>query len=408
MYVSYTSIPTSVSTNNAAHTNYNHVKNSHFGVVLKSLNHSNTNSLSSTYLDQKQSQNPTLPCHYQLADHRQLGNSLKNNSLSKSASTQIIRRQPSFTANRSDIRYTEIIAATDDFLRQLSSERLDQLDVENSALFLATSNTALNDSPSGKKQMSLQQQINARNFGIQNPFNHFMKMPKGDQVHYRHRQLGNGSVNSMHNMTRLDQDQPTILQQEHFMGKHSPSQSSIQSYGVKNFVAPNSHSSQNSINQQNFQHTAFSPQNYSNGGRPEFNLNQYLNQQVGHEDKYVMPQQYVTRSPNLNRIARRRSSQQAQPPQQYAMESSISSTKLASHMYDQIRDQPPPPPPRHNFPQHVIMHRARSQDRLSNRLKRQPGQAPNNQRPRSFCGNNMVNYQEYKDCHKDFIQEEFS
>ena len=168
MYVSYTSIPTSASTT-AAHTNYNHAKNSHFGVVLKSLNHSNTNSLSSSYLDQKQSQNPTLPCHYQLVDHRQLE---MNHNLSKSASAQIIKRQPSFVTNRSDIRYTEIIAATDDFLRQLSSEKLNQVDVNNSALFLGASNTALN-SPNNKKEMSLQQQINARNFGIPNPFNNF-------------------------------------------------------------------------------------------------------------------------------------------------------------------------------------------------------------------------------------------
>lgn len=127
----------------------------------------------------------------------------------------------------------------------------------------------------------------------------------------------------------------------------------------------------------------------------------------GSSENYRMPYQYVTRSPNLNRIARRNNVN-------LINNNNNNSPRVMSPKYcDQIRDfaggppgypghennnYPPPPPSVSSasgsgYPA-MVMHRAKSQDRLSHRSRRhhhhQHGGARGQyqQRPRSFCSNN--------------------
>ncbi|XP_037926881.1 sodium/potassium-transporting ATPase subunit beta-1-interacting protein isoform X1 [Hermetia illucens] len=88
-------------------------------------------------------------------------------------------------------------------------------------------------------------------------------------------------------------------------------------------------------------------------------------------ENYVMPYQYVTRSPNLNRISARRRHDRVQQQQ-------------VANFCDQIRDAPP------GYDDAYIA-RAKSQDRLSNRRRNRQNVNRNNHRPRSYCDNANIN-----------------
>ncbi|XP_038115780.1 sodium/potassium-transporting ATPase subunit beta-1-interacting protein isoform X1 [Culex quinquefasciatus] len=135
-------------------------------------------------------------------------------------------------------------------------------------------------------------------------------------------------------------------------------------------------------------------------------------------DTYRLPYQYVTRSPNLNRIARRNNANLINNNSNPATTSNSSSSssnrpRVMSPQYcDQIRggaaaidaSAGPPGYPGHennNYPVAspplAMMHRAKSQDRLAHRSRRPRGQFGGaighhghgqQQRPRSFCSNN--------------------
>lgn len=107
--------------------------------------------------------------------------------------------------------------------------------------------------------------------------------------------------------------------------------------------------------------------------------NPLLNQhRINHEitENYKMPLQYITRSPNLNRVASRRRNE-----------------RPVINFCDKIRDTPP------GYNESQIMQRAKSQDRLSFRRQRlrdglsagggsNGGSGSNrNSRPRSYCSN---------------------
>lgn len=444
MYVSYQCIPTSISATNT-HNNKNNTYNNNntdnqLGVVLKSINHSNTNSLSSTYIKNLNANHQKVPPpHYQLIDHRQLSGGINMNSnnklnLSKSTSAQIIKRNPSFTStNRSDIRYTEIITATDEYLNQLNQMEKEMRnkakDSDGSYYLPSSTNTTAVASPIITSKLlssnQQQQQLIQKHFGIQNPLNNMMRFNK--QLHNvnNHQTTADDEDDEiLDSLTAMDygSNNSTLLIQQSNHKQQSP---------LPQYQPPLPLHQQLSQQQQQqipSQKYPFSANNYAPGVRPDFNLNKYLNNQInpinendvetGHQpnDKYVMPQQYVTRSPNLNRMSRRRQSQQHIPNthNQHPLENSHSNSKLSSvNFYDHVRDKPLPP--RHmnsnqfaDPQQHVMhpMYRVRSQDRLSNRLRRQSNNSHNNinnnqqhqsQRPRSFCTNNMINYNDYKD-----------
>lgn len=428
MYVqacSYTSLKVMPAIGGGSSTQLNSKKDpNQFGVVLTSINNSNTNSLSSTYIKTHnyppsnmsspakthhpiQMQSPT---NYKLIDQRQLSSSSnlsqynsRNNLINKSASTQqIIKRNPSFTsgANRSDIRYTEIIAATDDILN-------DERDVDTNSIRSygrpsSQASTAAASPIISSKLMATnlqQQQLISKNFGIHNnPLNNFI-----------------------HNEDNNDGIRANNKQSMDFEFNHHGQQKSQQ----KLFSA-NSNSTPPPV------------------PKPDYNVNKYLPNQIkpiaksyhspthNHnqisEDKMSSPpfhqQQFAARSPNLNHMPRRRQPQQQMQqnhPILHQLESSHSNSKLSSPIsnFDQVRERPLParynlnqfipeynsPTPLPAIPPHMLQHpmyRVRSQDRISHRLKRQSGAHPyeasphENQRPRSFC-NNMINYQDYKD-----------
>lgn len=415
MYVSYSSIPANGS---ASSTQINSKKDpNQFGVVLTSINNSNTNSLSSTYIKSpnypsnakihhpNQMQSPT---HYKLIDQRQLSSNSnlsqynsRNNLINKSASTQqIIKRNPSFTApgsNRSDIRYTEIIKDTDDILMRDDARDVDTNSVRSYGRPSSQASTAAASPVVSSKLMATnfqQQQLISKNFGIQhNPLNNLIHNDDNEGMR----------ANNKHS-TEFEFNNHGQHQHQH----------QLKSSQQKLFSANN--------------HSPPTP-------RPDYNVSKYLptNPSPVHhnpisspqQDKHSMPPyQYVARSPNLNQMPRRRQSQQQQQHYQHSpiphpLETSHSNSKLATNgnFCDQIRDRPLParynlnqfipeyhcPNPLPAIPPHMIhpMYRVHSQDRISNRLKRQSG-APHgasqfeNQRPRSFC-NNMINYQDYKD-----------
>lgn len=449
MYVSYSSIPANGS---ASSTQINSKKDpNQFGVVLTSINNSNTNSLSSTYIKThnypsninspakihhpNQMQSPT---HYKLIDHRQLSSSSnlsqynsRNNLINKSASTQqIIKRNPSFTsasAHRSDVRYTEINAPQDDILTRLDDDR----DVDTNSIrsygrpSSSQASTAAASPITSNKLMATnlqQQQLISKNFGIHNPLSSLIHNDDNDGIR----------VNSKHSTIDFEFNNHGQQHQSYLQYQQQQPQQQQQKSQPKLFSANN--------------HPPPAP-------RPDFNVNKYLPTQVATNpsltkgfnnppppphhhspisspqlDKHQSPphqQQYATRSPNLSHMPRRRQSQQQPPYQQtpypHQLEMSHSSGRLPTNgqFCDAIRDRPLPP--RYNLnqfipeyhcanplpaiPPHMMQHpmyRVRSQDRISNRLKRQPGALPHgaspheNQRPRSFC-NNMINYQDYKD-----------
>lgn len=433
MYVSYSSIPANGS---ASSTQINSKKDpNQYGVVLTSLNNSKTNSLSSTYI--KTHNHPSninspvkihqtnllqSPTNYKLIDQRQLSSNSnlsqynsRNNLINKSASTQqIIKRNPSFTSapNRSDIRYTEIITATDDILSRLDDER--DVDTNSNRSYGRPSSQASTAAASpiiSSKLMATnlqQQQLISKSFGIHNPMSNLIHNDDSEGIRVNNKQP-------------IDFEFNTHGQQQHQQLQKSQHQK------------------------------VFSANNLPPAPRTEFNLNKYLpkqtispvksytnspphhhNQISSPQDKqqaspyHQQQQQYVARSPNLNHMPRRRQSQQQQQPYQHhpiphQLETSHSNSKLSmnGNFCDQLRDQPLParynlnqfipeyhsPTPLPAIPPHMMQHpmyRVRSQDRISNRLKRQSGahsQAASpheNQRPRSFC-NNMINYQDYKD-----------
>lgn len=460
MYVSYQCIPTSISatnTHNNKNNTYNNNNNNNdnqLGVVLKSINHSNTNSLSSTYIKNLNANHQKVPPpHYQLIDHRQLSGGINMNSnnklnLSKSTSAQIIKRNPSFTStNRSDIRYTEIITATDEYLNQLNQMEKEMRnkakDSDGSYYLPSSTNTTAVASPIITSKLlstnQQQQQLIQKHFGIQNPLNNLMRFNKQLHNGNNHQTTADDEDDEiLDSITAMDygsNNSTLLIQQSHHKQQQQPQLHQQHQQLPQYPPPPPLHQHQQPQQQQQpapSQKYPFSANNYAPGVRPDFNLNKYLNNQInpinendvetgGHQpnDKYVMPQQYVTRSPNLNRMSRRRQSQQQIPNthnQQHPLENSHSNSKLSSvNFYDHVRDKPLPP--RHmnsnqfaDPQQHVMhpMYRVRSQDRLSNRLRRQSNNSHNNinnnnqqhhqsQRPRSFCTNNMINYNDYKD-----------
>lgn len=418
MYVSYSSIPANGS---ASSMQINSKKDpNQFGVVLTSINNSNTNSLSSTYIKthnyasninspakthhSNQMQSPT---HYKLIDQRQLSSNSnlsqynsRNNLINKSASTQqIIKRNPSFTSvpNRSDIRYTEIIAATDEILTRVDDDRdVDTNSVRSYGRPSSQASTAAASPIISSKLMATnlqQQQLISKNFGIQNPLNNLID---NDGNRLRNKQSMNFEFGPI---PQGYQHQQQKEQQKHF--SHSPA-----------------HRTEFNVNKHSPNHSNPTVKSYSN----PTTTHPISSPQDKHQ---APPYQYVARSPNLNHMPRRRQSQQQNqynnPISHHQLELSHSNNKLmstnGSHFCDQIREQPLParynlnqfipeyqcPNPLPAIPPHMMQHpvyRVRSQDRISNRLKRQSG-APyavshENQRPRSFC-NNMINYQDYND-----------
>lgn len=134
----------------------------------------------------------------------------------------------------------------------------------------------------------------------------------------------------------------------------------------------------------------------------------------GGEPTYRMPYQYITRSPNLNRIARRNNANliNNNNPSSNSSASGNRPPRVMSPQYcDQIRDGGPPAYPgleNNNYPASplppplMMMHRAKSQDRLAQRSRRPRGQFGGaaghhhqQQRPRSFCSNNAGSYLDY-------------
>lgn len=441
MYVSYTSIPTG----SASSTQINSKKDpNQFGVVLTSINKSNnTNSLSlsSTYIKNHNSNMPSSlnniakhhsiqsPTNYQLIEHRQLSSSSnlsqynsRNNLISKSASTQqIIKRNPSFNnsgSNRTDIRYTEIISTTDDILSRddkdvdTSSNRSYRIPTSSQASTAAASPITSNKLMATNLQ---QQQLISRNFGIQNPLNHLIHSSGGGGF------VDNDGikVNNKHSMVvDIDANGQAVLHQQQQQQQQSPL--STRSYSP---TATSRHN--NDYNPS--KHLSNQLQNPMIKG-----YNHNSNSISSPPDKFSFQQQSpcVTRSPNLNHMPRRRPLPPIpqEPPYPHVAEHSspVNNSKAnAMNFCDQIRDKPIPPlhnarynlnqfVPEYNspnplpaIPPHMLQHpmyRVRSQDRISNRLKRQSGahlpgggyQQHENQRPRSFC-NNMINYQDYKD-----------
>jgi hypothetical protein len=379
-----------------------------------------------------QTQSPT---HFQLIDHRQLSSSSnlsqynsRNNLISKSASTQqIIKRNPSFnnsgSTNRSEIRYTEIISTTDDILG-----RGDERDVDASSTrsyFIPSSSQASTAAASpitSSKLMATnlqQQQLISRNFGIQNPLNHLIH---GD----------NDGLKANKDVDMNGQQQQPPSQQQSPLSTRSYSPTAAPRHDRHDYNA-NKHLS-NQINPMT--------KGYSSGQHHHHHHSSHHPHQISSPpDKYAC----VTRSPNLNHMPRRRPLPPI--PQEAVLYAPASlphspnnnntaaaftaptaAVLVTKPMFcDQIREKPVPTRynlkqfmPEYNgqnplpaLPPHMIQHqmlqqqqyqmyRVRSQDRISNRLKRQSG-APlagayqhENQRPRSFC-NNMINYQDYKD-----------
>jgi hypothetical protein len=334
------------------------------------------------------------PTSYRL-DQRQLSSSSnlsqynsRNNLINKSASTQqIVKRNPSFTSgsNRSDIRYTEIITATDDILSRMDDER-DADTSSNRSFCMSQASTAAASPIISSKLMATnlaQQQLISKNFGIHNPLNSLIE----NEV-----------------LPRASEKQALSFE----FGSHGQLQQQYKNQ-QKQFSANHNISPRNQPRQVFASPTHSSPQSQ------------------------VPTYQFVARSPNLNHMQRRRQSQQQPPPPvpyhqpqpfssiPHQLETSHSSSKLSMNgqFGDHIREQPTLParynlnqfipeyhcPPLPAIPPHMMQHpmyRVRSQDRISNRLKRQSGAHQHgatphdHQRPRSFC-NNMINYQDYKD-----------
>lgn len=433
MYVSYSNIPTNGS---ASSTQISSKKDpNQYGVVLTSINNSNTNSLSSTYIKThnypsninspakihhpNQMQSPT---HYKLIDQRQLSSnsnlsqySSRNNLINKSASQQqIIKRNPSFTSgvpHRSDIRYTEIIAATDEILRRSDDDRdVDTHSVRSYGRPSSQASTAAASPIISSKLMATnlqQQQLISKSFGIQaNPLNNLMHSNDNEGIRLTNKHSMSFEFGQHPNQHPHHQQQQKEQQQTFSSHSHSPSHR-------PDFNVVSKHSPPN--------HTNLTAKSYNN---PTNHHNQ-ISSPPQDKNQQAQPYQYVVRSPNLNHMPRRRQSQQQHyyqhnPTPHHQLELSHSNSKLTAtsgNFCDQIRDQPLParynlnqfipeyqcPNPLPAIPPHMLQHpmyRVRSQDRISNRLKRQSGApygvAHENQRPRSFC-NNMINYQDYKD-----------
>lgn len=433
MYVqacSYTSLKVMPANGSGSSSQLNFKKDpNQFGVVLTSINNSKTNSLSSTYIKTNyppsnisspaKAHHPIemqSPTNYKLIDHRQLSSSSnlsqynsRNNLINKSASTQqIIKRNPSFTssANRSDIRYTEIIAATDDILNESRDRDVDTNSVRSYGRPSSQASTAAASPIISSKLMATnlqQQQLISKSFGIHNnPLNNFIlnedineriivnsKHSSDFEPHIHGQQKNQQKLYSANSGS--SPPPPPVPRPDYNVNKYSPNQTN---QTTKSFHNPAHHHSKISSPQDKF---SSSPHHQ---------------------------QHYVARSPNLNHMPRRRPSQQ-QPQQHnpipHQLETSHSNSKLSAPIgnFDQIRERPLParynlnqfipeynsPSPLPAIPPHMLQHpmyRVRSQDRISQRLKRQSGAHPyeasphENQRPRSFC-NNMINYQDYKD-----------
>lgn len=431
MYVSYSSIPANGS---ASSTQISSKKDpNQFGVVLTSINNSNTNSLSSTYIKThnyssninspakihhpNQMQSPT---HYKLIDQRQLSSNSslsqynsRNNLINKSASTQqIIKRNPSFTSglpNRSDIRYTEIIPATDDILTRHEDDReVDAGSIRSYCGPSSQASTAAASPITSSKLMATnlqQQQLISKNFGIHNPLNGLIHCDDNESM---------GRMNGKHSL-EFEFNRHGHQGQHHQPQKSQP----------KLFSSSPVHRPDFSLNK----HLNLSTQPTAKGfNAPPVPPHQNQISSPQHDKHQAPPyQQYVARSPNLSHMPRRRQSSQQQQQQYqhtpipHQLELSHSNSRLPTNgnFCDQIRDRPLParynlnqfipeyhcPNPLPAIPPHMMQHpmyRVRSQDRISNRLKRQSGahqhgESPHDsQRPRSFC-NNMINYQDYKD-----------
>ncbi|EAT34886.1 AAEL012916-PA [Aedes aegypti] len=448
MYVSYTSLPTTNSANStqlkqanvvaksvaplvitANNNNHNNTSNSSqclsntstkLGVVLKSFNghgnnsSSNTNTLlssssspSSTFtncngnggsgrppsaLGGGQTHEQHVPLHQQPLAHP----ISRNTSFSKTRSGQLRKNSSS-----ASIRFTDVT-------QQQQDENV--IPNEDDTFFIPKSSSCRN------------------NFGISNPFNNVSSR------YYRDGDCDSRTEDdddSSHLITGFSQQ----LALSTPLRRHPSVSSTNNSIGG----ATNSSSTTTPMNENNGSAIAFD-RNFPHGTRPDFSNSAYQHriaikpqqQQVQYptpppvpplpqmnfhqqhfegsngSESYRMPYQYVTRSPNLNRIARRNNAN--------LINNNNNSPRVMSPKHcDQIRDfaagppgypghennnYPPPPPPSvssvgvgSGYPV-MAMHRAKSQDRLSHRTRRHHhhsgggARGQYQQRPRSFCSNN--------------------
>ncbi|XP_053687891.1 sodium/potassium-transporting ATPase subunit beta-1-interacting protein isoform X2 [Sabethes cyaneus] len=349
-----------------------------------------------------------IPLHQQPMPHlRPLS---RNSSFSKTRSGQIRKNSSS-----ASIRYTDVIQQQQQQHQQQHQQQEDEQKIipnDDDTFFIPKSSSCRN------------------NFGISNPFNN---------VSSRYYRDGDGD-------SRADDDDNTRLitgsLQQLSLSTPLKRNPSITSNGgtvsggtgndINTTTTPNSE--KNSI--------AFD-RNFPHGTRPDASTNQHRigykafqsvqpapppvpplpqlhlqHHQFDSTENYRMPYQYITRSPNLNRIARRNNSNLVNNNN-----SSGSSSRVMSPKYcDQIRELGGPPSyhghENNNYPAPpsavspingaagagypaMVMHRAKSQDRLSHRSRRHHGGgargqhgAQQQQRPRSFCSNNGI-YPDY-------------
>jgi sodium/potassium-transporting ATPase subunit beta-1-interacting protein len=361
MYVSYTSIPTSVSANSTANNrnhkaihNNNTIEPLHTGggdnggtLVLHKNNPSVCNSSTNTLLPPyKKSQSqvhlhePSVMVAAAAAAAAAAAHHNNSNNQSNNAINQMLRNQStsSFT-NRSFAQDVNLNSSFDDFGAEGSNTR---------------------------RYLIAQQ---PRNFGINNPF-----------IEHFHRE--NASYNS---------DFDSATESAHELSPFLENQTQAPRLPAR--PDPNTH---------NFRHNQVNPMPpvHQNGGDylPEEvtgdgNVRRYYEPRNAgvhnnfknangddNNQRYIMPFHYVTRSPNLSRSSRRRYEQHGRPQHYQPQHQQQQPT---GNFFDQIRDAPP------GYDEQIMMmHRAKSQDRLTHRSRRSSNNRNrDSQRPRSFCSN---------------------
>nr|XP_029721978.1 sodium/potassium-transporting ATPase subunit beta-1-interacting protein-like isoform X2 [Aedes albopictus] len=449
MYVSYTSLPTTNSANSTqqkqanaakavaplvaiAHNNHNNSNSSQclsntsakLGVVLKSFNGHGNNSSSNTNTLLSSSSSPSstftncngngngrppsalggggqtheqhVPLHQQPLAHP----ISRNSSFSKARNGQLRKNSSSVS-----IRFTDVT-------QQQADDHV--IPNEDDTFFIPKSSSCRN------------------NFGISNPFNNVSSRyyrdgdcdsrteDDDDSSH-----LITGSTQQLALSTPLKRH-PSVSSTNNSIGGATNSSSTTTPMNENNggmaiaFDRNFPHGTRPDLSSSAYQHRiAIKPQQQVQYPTPppvpplpQMNFHQQQHFEGSSSESYRMPSsyQYVTRSPNLNRIARRNNAN---------LINNNGPRVMSPKHCDQIRDfagaggppgypghennnypLPPPPPPSVSavgggYPV-MAMHRAKSQDRLSHRSRRHHhhhhgggtrGQYQQ-QRPRSFCSNN--------------------
>ncbi|XP_055538112.1 sodium/potassium-transporting ATPase subunit beta-1-interacting protein isoform X1 [Wyeomyia smithii] len=334
-----------------------------------------------------------VPLHQQPMPH--LHPLSRNSSFSKTRSGQIRKNSSS-----ASIRYTDVIQ------QQQQQDEQKIIPNDDDTFFIPKSSSCRN------------------NFGISNPFNN---------VSSRYYRDGDGD-------SRADDDDNTrlitgSLQQLSVSTplKRNPSITSNGTTGndtntttpssEKNVIAfernvPHGTRSDLASHQHRIGYKSFQPVQPGPPPVPPLPQLHLQHHQFDNTENYRMPYQYITRSPNLNRIARRNNTNLINNNNS----TGSSSSRVMSPKYcDQIRELGGPLPGYHghennNYPAPpsalsplsggggfpaMVMHRAKSQDRLSHRSRRHHGGGARaqhgvqlQQRPRSFCSNNGI-YPDY-------------